>query len=794
MAVSPTYPGVYVQEVPSGVRTIAGVSTSTTLFIGAASAGPIDTPVLCTAYTEFASTFGESAVAGDLARYVRLFFLNGGARCYVMRIANGALASSVQLRSEDATVPAPVLELTARSEGLAGETIRAAVTYKGQLPEVTFNLDLFRVDAAGNVTALESWAGLTMDPASATYAPDFLTDRSDLVRASYPAGAPAGRNGFSRAGRPVPHNSGAAAGAPDAFDMVWGALLPATATAGTGNLRVSVDGSPFVDVDLGAVTPTNAAAVETAFKNAIEAALGPASGITVTVALVAGPAADSSTSFDVTRVLKISSDAAGNVFVRPGTGNDITASLMLGTAMGGVEVGAFAHLRPAPTGITFTPSEANLDGFGAIVQDQVTSLDLDGTPLAVDAAFQTSAAPATARVWMSADTAAPHGGSDGVREKLRGIRDVINDARAAAPRTFLWKAELWGSRLAILPAAGDANTAASTFATTTTDIASRFTRTVRWYSLGATGAGTMQIPGTTGDDGGPPQPSDYTAAYAIADEAIELFNLMVLPPTTGVTYLHESLYAEASVFCQARRAFLLMDPPATWSSAQDVIDGVDALRIGLVSDHAAVYYPRLVIDENGLRRKVGASGAMAGLYARIDASRGVWKAPAGTEATLRGVVGVTHQLTDAQNGVINPEGVDAVRVLPNGIVSWGARTLEGADAFASEYKYVPVRRLALYLEESLYRGLSWAVFEGNDEPLWAQIRLNVGAFMHNLFRQGAFQGKTPQEAYFVKCDAETTTQNDRNLGVVNVWVGFAPLKPAEFVVLYIQQMSGQVQA
>jgi len=132
-------------------------------------------------------------------------------------------------------------------------------------------------------------------------------------------------------------------------------------------------------------------------------------------------------------------------------------------------------------------------------------------------------------------------------------------------------------------------------------------------------------------------------------------------------------------------------------------------------------------------------------------------------------------------------------VFPNGIVNWGARTMDGDDDFGSEYKYIPIRRLALFMEESLYRGLKWAVFEPNDEPLWSQIRLNVGAFMHNLFRQGAFQGQTPRDAYFVKCDSSTTTQNDRNLGIVNVVVGFAPLKPAEFVVLTLQQMAGQIE-
>jgi len=124
---------------------------------------------------------------------------------------------------------------------------------------------------------------------------------------------------------------------------------------------------------------------------------------------------------------------------------------------------------------------------------------------------------------------------------------------------------------------------------------------------------------------------------------------------------------------------------------------------------------------------------------------------------------------------------------------WGARTLQGDDRLASEWKYIPVRRTALFIEESLYRGLQWVVFEPNDEPLWAQIRLNVGAFMHNLFRLGAFQGQTPKDAYLVKCDSETTTQNDIDLGIVNILVGFAPLKPAEFVIIQIQQLAGQIQ-
>jgi phage tail sheath protein FI len=180
--------------------------------------------------------------------------------------------------------------------------------------------------------------------------------------------------------------------------------------------------------------------------------------------------------------------------------------------------------------------------------------------------------------------------------------------------------------------------------------------------------------------------------------------------------------------------------------------------------------------------------------ARIDANRGVWKAPAGIEADLRGVQGVERTMSDPENGIINPEAVNAIRVFPNGIVSWGARTMDGfANSGNDDYKYIPIRRLALFMEESLYRGLKFAVFEPNDEPLWAQIRLATGAFMNNLFRQVAFQGQKARDAYFVKVDAETTTQNDINLGIVNVVIAFAPLKPAEFVIITIQQRAGQVQ-
>jgi phage tail sheath protein FI len=251
---------------------------------------------------------------------------------------------------------------------------------------------------------------------------------------------------------------------------------------------------------------------------------------------------------------------------------------------------------------------------------------------------------------------------------------------------------------------------------------------------------------------------------------------------------------------------LIIDPSASWTASPSTAvsaaeTGVNSLRSNVgndVSSNAIAYFPRLRMPDPLNENRLGEfapCGAIAGVMARTDAQRGVWKAPAGLDASFSGVPEFTYKLTDGENGRLNPLGLNCCRSFPvTGNVVWGARTLAGADQLASEWKYVPVRRTALFIEESLFRGTQWVVFEPNDEPLWAQIRLNIGAFMQNLFRQGAFQGRSPREAYLVKCDRETTTQNDINLGVVNILVGFAPLKPAEFVVIKIQQLAGQVEA
>jgi phage tail sheath protein FI len=316
---------------------------------------------------------------------------------------------------------------------------------------------------------------------------------------------------------------------------------------------------------------------------------------------------------------------------------------------------------------------------------------------------------------------------------------------------------------------------------------------IRYYSLGTSGGGSYQSGGAAGADGSALTltSTHYDAAYDIVRKQVDLFNILVLPRAAENRTLVDDLWANASIFAQERRALLLMEAPEDWEGVQTPSNEIVGLRVGVSKQYAALYYPRLEIREGSLTVPISPVGAVAGVIARTDTTVGVWKAPAGTAADVRGIVGVKQRLSDLQNGAINPKGINAIRALPDGVVVWGSRTMDGYDEAGSEYKYVPVRRVANYIEESLYRGLRWVVFEPNDEPLWAQIRLNVGAFMHDLFRKGAFQGTKPADAYFVKCDRETTTRTDQNLGIVNIWVGFAPLKPAEFVVVSLQQMAGQ---
>ena len=293
-------------------------------------------------------------------------------------------------------------------------------------------------------------------------------------------------------------------------------------------------------------------------------------------------------------------------------------------------------------------------------------------------------------------------------------------------------------------------------------------------------------------------------------DQVPIFNLLVIPPYTRLPGavnpdVGAPAWNAAVNYAASRRAFVIVDPPSSWTTAAIATTKAatmenDILENSQHSDSAAIYFPYLLGPDplmQNLIANFAPSGTIAGIYANTDAQRGVWKAPAGIEATLSGSAGLAGggsttplTLTDSDSGNLNPLGVNCLRSFPViGNVVWGSRTMAGADVLESQWKYIPIRRLAYYIEQSLFQGTQWVVFEPNAEPLWAQIRLDVGAFMQTLFIQGAFQGTTPAQAYFVNCDSTTTTQTDIDNGIVNIVVGFAPLYPAEFVVITIQQIS-----
>jgi phage tail sheath protein FI len=281
-----------------------------------------------------------------------------------------------------------------------------------------------------------------------------------------------------------------------------------------------------------------------------------------------------------------------------------------------------------------------------------------------------------------------------------------------------------------------------------------------------------------------PGKDDIVQATQAALEALrcaDQFNLISLPDAaymddpTGVGILVQALS-----LCENRRAFLLVDPPVTITNPNEVLVWLDR-NPALRHANAAVYYPWVKIEVRPTElRRVAPSGTMAGVIARTDFERSVWKAPAGINARLFSIAELEYHLTDREQERLNPQGVNCLRKFPGmGFVSWGARTL----SLDPEWKYVPVRRLALYIEESIDTGLQWTVFEENNENLWANVRRTIRDFLMNLWTTGALAGSKPEDAFFVKCDRTTMSQNDIDNGRLIGHLGVAPLRPAEFVML-----------
>ena len=756
-----TYPGVYIEEIPSGVRTIAGVGTSITAFVGYTPRGPLNQAVRVLNYGDYERAFGGLNRDSDVSYALQQFFQNGGSDAYVVRVAAGAAAAAVTLNAPGGVA---ALTLSAADAGAWGNNLRVDVDYATSNPDSTFNLSIARVDPATlAVVERESYLNLSMNPRSATYAPAVINAASRLVHVD-----PAATLAFDANDRGYSLSADATS-----------ATLTGTQTTVTGTL----DGdTPFTLVIATPANVTSPATLRTALADAIAAA-GLSDRMDAERANVTGVKNNSG------KYVRLISKSGGpvaaessSVAVTPAAANDASVVLGFGLGAGGREKEGSSFRRPAATGTTSGDLTGTTGTVGGDITVTLTEHGGSGDTVLVNAGAVTVAAAAVGPAL-----------ADAVQTAIRTLTNSVAQSAVV-------KYEGGSLRVTFPETSPNVSAAIAGTGAASLGLGAGATENVNRYVVGVGAAFGAQTGAVGGADGTLPTGTEYlgsfeqkTGIYALRD--VDLFNILCIPGTSRLPDAAASAVIQAAItLCEQERAFFVIDPPpaATLTTIADWVANVTKSR------NTAVYFPRIVAADpldNFRLREMPASGAVAGVFARTDGERGVWKAPAGTEAVLRGTQGLAYNLTDLENGTLNPLGVNSLRNLPvYGRVVWGARTRAGADANADEYKYVPVRRLALYIEESLFRGTQWVVFEPNDEPLWSQIRLNVGAFMNNLFRQGAFQGKTPAQAYFVKCDSETTTQNDIDLGIVNVLVGFAPLKPAEFVVIKLQQKAGQIAA
>jgi phage tail sheath protein FI len=772
MPISPTFPGVYIEEVPSGVRTIAGVGTAVTAFVGYALRGPIHEPVKVYGFADYERTFGPLDPRSDLGYAVYQYFLNGGGEAVVVRVASGALRAAIQLMNDGGAVS--VLTARARELGQGGNAIRLQVAYDSEADPMSFfslTVTEYAPDDRGvpRAARTERYADLSMNARSARYAVDFVNARSQLVTLERGAVGP------GVLGRSI---SASLAGVD---------LTTTGFNATNGRIRVSINHMEPFDVDilrpgetsLPGAPPTITQLVTRIRERIVEHNPG-------------DPAFDGLTvEEDPPNVLKLTSTYGGDssaVQVFSATERDGAAYLRLGVRNGGTETDALAAFRPSLSG-TRTTAAITLASL-PVTAGHLIARVIRGTTVLPDVAltlYSTGAGrPTTLAQAAEALTRVLNGSTDPTLKLAR--------AYVVAGRALAVAVDTAEANVSVEFAAAGADDAAAFLGLTTATV-----RNVSAYALGRGAVLLAQLGPVLGADGTPPASVDdmvgsqaqKTGFFAL--EKADYFSLVCGAFAFGSADNAKHFYERVLPYCAQRRAMLFVDLPAG-VAPQDSGGFLGNLR----HKNAVTYLPRLRAADpaqGGSLQTYPTSAAVAGVFARTDAERGVWKAPAGMDATLRGVQALDGSLTEGQMGDLNRIGLNCIRATPlNGHVVWGARTLVGDDDRGSEWKYVPVRRLALYLEESLYRGTQWAVFEPNDEPLWAQIRLNVDGFMRTLFRKGAFQGATPREAYLVKCDRETTTQDDIDRGVVNVVVGFAPLKPAEFVILKIQQLAGQIGA
>ncbi len=790
MPVTPTYPGVYIEEVPSPVHTIAGVDTSITAFIGYTKRGQTNQAIEIFSYGDFERAFGGLDPDCPMTYAVQQFFNNGGTHVWAIRVAKAAAAAQVGLRAPGGT---RVLAARASSEGVWGNDMLVEVDYDSLKPDDLFNLRITDYEVQNGQLvpgATETYRNLSMDSGSPSWAVEVLKNNSALLRIDRPAGVPAA----------LMTAAGYSMTAPVDVSNASVAFGPVDANHNKLNVTIDGDGPHEVAVD---VAPVIAAAMANKLDTLGQKIIDAVQSVTqktLTKSIVQIAPAGASR-----QRLRLNSPTTGedsSLTITDAADHNLAAVIGFGVANGGIEASGSAPARPAASGTLGTDIDEGL------ISQGLTLAGLTGAAaLQFDIRVSHGGAAVAPPGWVTLALVPAAGAPPANKEALRLQVESVIRAAAADPANAPIAADLKqarvvlaGNRLRVVPsgkpdasfefrntAPGDKTAQAIGLSNAVPNVAA--------YVLSGSTLLEQEAVGAAGNDGTLPDVSDFVGdqptkkgLYALED--VDLFNILCIPGQSDLTLL-----SDAMSYCEQRRAFYIVDIPSTVDTLPEAQDWIK--NKAPKSKNAAAYFPWVMLPDPVRQYRpypAPPSGMIAGLYARTDAARGVWKAPAGTEAFLRGPQALVYKLTDAENGTINQLGLNAIRSLPIFTnVVWGARTLVGSDAQASEWKYVPVRRLALFIEESLFRGTQWVVFEPNDEPLWAQIRLNVGAFMHSLFRQHAFQGTSPRDAYLVKCDSETTTQNDIDRGIVNILVGFAPLKPAEFVMIKISQLAGQLE-
>jgi len=775
------HPGVYVEEVSSGVRPIEGVSTSTAGFIGKAEMGDMSKAVLVTGVQEFETKYGKYLNGFYLSHAVHQFFNNGGKKCYIVRVAGaGAQAAAIVIKDRRG-VPGKTLTVAANSEGDYGNKLDLVIKDGAVDPNNEFAIQVFRDRSQQNPPLppllLETHDNLSMDSNSANYVEKQISANSKFIVATVDSANTANAvAGTSRSGK-LPVGNGAAV-----LKLSGGG---AVATAGTGG------GTPTSGkLTSGANPDVNPDADKRQFL--IELDTDGPKAVTLPGDTTGGPAIAAEIQKAV-RALKATNPAKQEAYTKfTCTFDGGTNTLILTSGTTGVNSAVAVTNSTAPA----ISLPAGTHKFAIFINgDGPHEVSITG-PLADGPAIATAIAAA---VTPPAPMLTPKRNANGPAFNLFAA-SYDNTPKVGNPSLVLTSGAAGvNSSVRVLDSQTPENVAGTLKLGTTNSGVEIFgsaalrpanSQNPTEYHLGdAVVAGNIDSI-VAGDDGGNFVDADFINGLSAFD-VIQDVNILSIP---GI--YHKAVVDAGTNYCARRMdCFFIGDPDPIDDTVEEARDFVNGLTVK--SSYGAVYYPWLKSpDPTGASPNpiiVPPSGFVAGMYARIDAKRGVWKAPAGTEANLGGAVGLITDTTDAQQDFLNPIGVNVIRSFPaSGIVIWGARTL--ATRSDPEYRYVPVRRTAIFLEQSIYNGIQWAVFEPNDEPLWSSLRLNIGAFMMLQFRAGAFQGKTPNEAFFVQCDDKTTTQADIDAGIINIRVGFAPLKPAEFVVLKLSQKVNQPAA